>query len=69
MTENAPKNNGPRRFLVRPESTRESFRQTALRLYTALTGKEPTVEDLVEMEETLDRDFSPEESPPESPQV
>ncbi len=68
MTEHKPNDKGPRRVLVRPENTRDGFRQAALHMFTALTGKVPTAEDLAEVEKTLDREFGPEESPPKPPQ-
>ncbi len=65
MTENDRNNNGPRRFLVRPGKSRNDFRQTALRLHTALTGKDPTAEDVPDVEKILDWEFGAEEAPPE----
>jgi hypothetical protein len=61
MAENERKNKSPRRVLVRPENTRDGFRQAALRMYTALTGKVATADELADMESSLDDEFGPEQ--------
>ncbi len=62
MTENERKNKGPRRVLVRPENTRDGFRQAALHMFTALTGKVATADELAEVEASLDDEFGPEQA-------
>ena len=62
MTGGERANRGPSRTLVRPELTRESFKETAIKWHKKMTGRDPTDEDLREMEQILDKGFPRTES-------